>query len=209
MIHGLGVLIYFFWKAVHMRDIQNEWKIFENTVWKTRTARIHSEKRCLDAAAFYQAMNIYYSCIVVALSLLNYASFIDVCTKEKIGMLSLVMSICLMLVILKLNPDHYRELSNKYKTNHIALQNLVYEIANIKPSDNILEYQKRYVDILRLCPNHTEQDYREGVYDSRYNDDLTWQRCKLSYYVNIVIAKICRLFWIVLPIIIMFFVYIV
>lgn len=56
--------------------------------------------------------------------MLNYANFIDVYIKEKLTLLSLIMSVCLMLVILRLNPEHYRELANKYKSNHIALQDL-------------------------------------------------------------------------------------
>lgn len=185
-----------------MQDLDNkeEWRSLENTVWKTRTARIHSEKRCINLATFYQTINLYYTCIVIILSMLNYANFIDVYIKEKLTLLSLIMSVCLMLVILRLNPEHYRELANKYKSNHIALQDLWYEVVDASQTGNILEYQKKYTSILSLCPNHTEQDYREGIYDNRYNDEITWQRCTSAYYINLVRTKILQILWILLPV---------
>lgn len=188
----------------------NEWKKLETTVWKTRTARIHSEKRCLAAASFYRNINLYYSCVVIALSILNYASFIEPYMKEKYGLLSIIMSICLMLAILKLNPEHCKECANLYRNNYIALQNLGYEIANRQKNEtNIFKYEKKYINILNLCPNHTEQDYREGVYDNRYNDEMVWQRNKVLYYIGVMKVKVLHLFWCILPLFLIISVYII
>lgn len=190
-------------------DDDNELKKLENTVWKTRTARIHSEKRCLAAADFYRNINLYYSCIVIALSILNYASFIEPYMKEKYGLLAINMSVCLMLSILKLNPERCKEYANSYRNNHIALQKLGYELAYRRNEINIFEYEKKYTDILNLCPNHTEQDYREGVYDNRYNDEIAWQRIKVSYYIGAIKVKVLHLFWCILPLFLIIIVYVV
>ena len=48
-----------------------KYKDLPDQIWTTRISRVNAEKRLINKEAFFQAINIYYSCVTIIFSILT------------------------------------------------------------------------------------------------------------------------------------------
>jgi len=174
--------------------------VLKNQIWITRISRVNAEKRLLRKEKFIQLMNIYYSCIIIILSIISL-----VYSDNKLSMLSLIMSISLTLSILYLNSQKYADSAASFRDNYVHLQRLEYELNHIEESDiaSMKEIEGKYCDLLNVCNNHITYDYlitlrfsHDDFKNDRWNESL-----KHKFYWEYWWRKIIYLIWFLLPII--------
>lgn len=147
----------------------------KNNIWKTRKARINMAERLNKLAEFIKFLNIYYSCAIIIINLIDISN-----SNYNFEILLLAMSIILTISIIFLDSQQYLERSEKIKNCYIDLQKIYYEI-NIK---NIEEKQEQYFEILRKNENHSEYDYYKVVIKTK---EITLRETIKYYFHNIII----------------------
>lgn len=147
----------------------------KNNIWKTRKARINMAERLNKLAEFIKFLNIYYSCAIIIINLIDISN-----SNYNFEILLLAMSIILTISIIFLDSQQYLERSEKIKNCYIDLQKIYYEI-NIK---NIEEKQEQYFEILRKNENHSEYDYYKVVIKTK---EITLRETIKYYFHNIFI----------------------
>lgn len=48
-----------------------KYKDLSDQIWTTRISRVNAEKRLVNKEAFFQGINIYYSCVTIIFSILG------------------------------------------------------------------------------------------------------------------------------------------
>ena len=94
-------------------------KKLRDTIWTTRISRVNAEQRLLNKEAFVEWLNIYYSFIIICLSivLLQYNS-------KLLSYCNLFISLCLLLSILHLKSYKLKEQALSYRNNYSELYKL-------------------------------------------------------------------------------------
>ncbi len=142
----------------------------KDNIWKTRKARINASERLLSKANFIKFLNVYYSCVLIILSIIDItSSSIDMSVE------SLCLSIILTISLVYLDSQLYLDRANDLKKNYIDLQKLINEI-NDENCDKISE---EYIKLLEKTENHTEYDYYKVLID---NGILELKPIKYIYY---------------------------
>lgn len=95
---------------------------FEQQVWATRVSRVNAEKRLIIKEKYFQAINIYYSCVTIIFSILSLIKHDD-----DLSLMTVFMSISLLIVILYLNSQKYLEHAREYRKNYTEIQKLEFE----------------------------------------------------------------------------------
>ena len=172
-------------------DIEN----FKNQVYTTRKARINSSERLMKKEHFIQGINIYYSCILIAISVygLNNQSYI-------FSLLSIIASISLTLSLLYISAQKYSERAAALKKNYIELQELYYKLENFtEETPELTKYQQQYIELLHNSENHSEMDFLK----TQVSLGKASVKNTLKYYTITVLIFGLKAFVIVAPIIIM------
>lgn len=152
-----------------------KYKDLSDQIWTTRISRVNAEKRLVNKEAFFQGINIYYSCVTIIFSILTLLN-----NNEKLSLMTVFMTISLLIVILYLNGQKYSEQAREYRKNYTELQKLEFELNNIDGDDVdlIKNIYNRYCDLLDSSSNHISFDYYEtvhgsiGEYKSKYIPNL-------------------------------------
>ena len=50
-----------------------KYKDLSDQIWTTRISRVNAEKRLVNKEAFFQGINIYYSCVTIIFSILIWS----------------------------------------------------------------------------------------------------------------------------------------
>ena len=96
-----------------------KYKDLSDQIWTTRISRVNAEKRLVNKEAFFQGINIYYSCVTIIFSILTLLN-----NNEKLSLMTVFMTISLLIVILYLNGQKYSEQAREYRKNYTELQKL-------------------------------------------------------------------------------------
>lgn len=135
----------------------------EHAVAITRHNRINAANRLTGTEDFLQGINIYYSCFSAILAVLSLLS-----SKTEIAVWSTLLSIILAISIVYLNAQKYGSRAQEFKTNYIALHELLFdiqrEIAEYRAEENLAtekmnELQAQYCKLLQTSENHINLDY--------------------------------------------------
>lgn len=94
-----------------------KYKDLSDQIWTTRISRVNAEKRLINKEAFFQGINIYYSCVTIIFSILTLLN-----KNEKLSLMTVFMTISLLIVILYLNGQKYLEHAREYRKNYTELQ---------------------------------------------------------------------------------------
>ncbi len=166
-----------------------------NIIWITRASRINAEKRLNSKSVFIQFINVYYSFFSIAFSIISFV-FHD----ERIGLISIFVSIALLISILFLNQFKYNEIARNYRTNYTELYKLELELHGNVSSDRISEIEKKYCDLLDSSCNHISYDYYLSVKNSKedYKKNL-WKSVRAKYYFEFMWRLIVKIMLIALP----------
>lgn len=161
-----------------------KYKDLSDKIWTTRISRINAEKRLISKEAFFQGINIYYSCVTIIFSILTLLN-----GNEKLSLMTVFMTISLLIVILYLNGQKYLEHAREYRKNYTELQKLEFELKNIDNDDVelIKNICSRYCDLLDSSSNHISFDYYKTVYDSSGEyKNKNWKNVEFRYYYNVI-----------------------
>nr|WP_182427696.1 MULTISPECIES: SLATT domain-containing protein [unclassified Clostridium] len=176
-----------------------KYKDLSDQIWATRVSRVNAEKRLISKEAFFQGINIYYSCVTIIFSILTLLN-----NNEKLSLMTVFMTISLLVVILYLNGQKYLDHAREYRKNYTELQKLEFELRNIdSDNDELLKnIYNRYCDLLDSSSNHISFDYYKTVYDSsgEYRNKR-WKNIKCKYYYNVIWRLLLEACVIVLPIV--------
>lgn len=141
-------------------ECKNELDKFVDNVWKTRKARINASERLIYVSKFVRILNVYYSCFLIVLSLVDIKS-----DKIDLTILSLGLSIILSLSLFFIDSQQFMERANSLKNNYIEMQRILLHISD----KNLKEMKDKYLDLLSQCENHTNADYYKALFQSKCN----------------------------------------
>lgn len=127
----------------------------DRNIWITRKCRIIASERLLRSARFVEFLNVYYSIIVITLSLLSLLEH-----NDQFSLASIVLSIALTISIVYANTTGLRDRSTALKQNYIDLQILLDQLSYIKAeeTDKVLAISNKYAELLKLSENHLSID---------------------------------------------------
>lgn len=177
----------------------NKYKELPDQIWATRISRVNAEKRLIKKEAFFQGINIYYSCLTIIFSILALINKDDI-----LSLMTVFMTISLLIVILYLNGQNYLVHAREYRKNYTELQKLEFDLKSID-EDDIGEIKKiylKYCDLLDSSSNHISFDYYETVHGSTdaFRENR-WKHVWIKYYWNVFWRVILKLCIIVLPVV--------
>ena len=171
--------------------MEDELKSLKDNIWKTRKARINAAERLNKNALFIKFLNIYYSCAMIIINLIDITN-----QNYNLEILLLSMSIVLTISIISFDSQQYCERAERLKNCYISLQKLYYEI-NV---ENINEKREEYFELLGKTENHSEYDY----YKVEINTEKISLNKFLSYYFHTLIIFLIKILVIMLPIIFLY-----
>jgi len=130
-------------------------------IWITRKSRIEASERLINKHNLYQLLIVYYSIVVVSLSIWDIHSTQPV---SKSSLALLIASIILSLISMFVTSRNYQERYFNLKNCYIELYELYWELKKMKREDDYnsnLFYQvnQRYNCLLNYVENHTKYDY--------------------------------------------------
>lgn len=177
-------------------------KSIKDQIWATRVSRVNAEMRLKSKESFIQAINIYYSC---------FAVFLSICLLIKqdfvYSLLTLTMTIVLMISILYFKSLKYAERALDYRTNYTELQKLEFKLSHIEiTAEQIHFIEEAYCKLLAESENHIEFDYLKTVAKSKedFKKDR-WSKQKANlYWWNLIWRLIIKTLCIILPILLLF-----
>lgn len=153
----------------------------------------------INKESFFQAINIYYSCLTIIFSILALVN-----KDEKLSLMTVFMTISLLVVILYLNWQRYLEHAREYRKNYTELQKLEFVLKSICDDDvePIKKIYTKYCDLLESSSNHISFDYHETVHGSsgEYRENR-WKNVRVIYYWNVCWRLLLKAGVIILPIV--------
>ena len=177
-------------------------KTLANQIWTTRVSRVNAEKRLINKESFFQAINIYYSCLTIIFSILTLLNGNEKNGDEKLSLLTVLMSISLLIVILYLNGQKYFEHAREYRINYTELQRLEFDLEHVDENDqeSIRKIYMKYCDLLDSSSNHISYDYYATVHGSsgEYHEKRWHSVCR-KYYWNVFWRFLLKSCIIILP----------
>lgn len=174
-----------------MENKENYLENFKDNIWKTRKSRINLAERLNKTAFFIKCLNIYYSCAIIVLNLIDIST-----NKYDFSIILLATSIILTISITFLDSQQYSQRSENIKKCYINLQKIYFEITEKNFADKRSEYYK----ILSETENHSIYDYYKVLID--IGEASLYQ--SLKYYFHILLLFILKCSSLLIPI---FFVY--
>lgn len=166
-------------------------------IWTTRTSRINAEKRLKSTASFVEAINIYYSCFTVLLSIILLSE-----QSYTLSLLTLSMTIILTISILFFKSLQYSERARNYRKNYTELQKLEFQLSHISTEKELEDIEQQYCVLLDDAENHIPFDYYKTVAESRGDYKTNRWTCdiKFKYYRGLIWRYILKFVIILLPI---------
>lgn len=157
-------------------------------IWITRKCRINASERLLCTAKYVEFINVYYSIVVIAISVLSLSL-----QESWLSIAGLIGSIALTISIVYVNATGLRERSMALKLNYISLQMLLDRLTLLADDDvpGVLEIDAEYTELLKTSENHLTID----MYQLRFNakdDDLKLKRNESVFWVA---YRIWSLIW--------------
>lgn len=139
----------------------NQLKEFSRKLWITRKCRIEASERVKKDNDLFQRLLVYYSIILVALSILDMQSKLN---TSKSSLLILISSVALSLFSMFVVSRNYNERYINLKNCYIELDKLYMILKEMENSNNIDSEKLEtmvdcYNNILKCVENHNEYDF--------------------------------------------------
>lgn len=183
-------------------DKKEEIKRLKNQIWTTRVSRVNAEKRLKAKESFIQAMNIYYSCYMVFLSI-----YLLVRQNFVFSLLSVVMTIVLMISLLYFKSLRYTEQALAYRMTYTELQRLEFQLDHITELADTSAIEQTYCNLLQQGENHIQFDYYATIAQSNgeYRNKHWSRSVRTKYYWGIFWRFVVKLVLVLLPILLIVF----
>lgn len=122
----------------------DKYESLPDQIWTTRVSRVNAEKRLINKESFFQAINVYYSCLTIIFSILALVN-----KDEKLSLLTVFMTISLLTVILYLNGQRYIDRAREYRKNYTELQKLEFDLRSVNDDvEMIKKIYTKYCDLI-------------------------------------------------------------
>lgn len=185
------------------KDKKEEIRRLQDQIWITRISRVNAEARLKSKESFIQAMNIYYSC---------YTVFLSICLLIKqnsaFSLLSVIMTIVLMVSLLYFKSLRYTEQALAYRKTYTELQRLEFRLNHITELTDTSDIEQAYCDLMCQDENHISYDYYMALAHSsgEYRKEHWKGIVKVKYYWGRTLRFGVKLFLVLLPILLIVFV---
>lgn len=125
-------------------------------IWKTRKARINTSERLYGQERHMQYFNIYYTCVIVALSIYSLAK-----PSYALSIATVMSSVILTILSVYLNSQRFSQRAGELKVNYIEMHKLSLKLEHLSNSDTeqLCEIEDKYCELLHQCENQREIDY--------------------------------------------------
>lgn len=175
-----------------------------NQIWCTRISRINAEKRLINKENFIQAMNIYYSCFTVIVSIVTLKY-----SNDAINILNVCMTISLMISLLYFKSMKYSDCAINFRKNYTELHRLEMRLKHITDISQLQEIEEKYCSLLNSSENHITHDYLTTIRNSKASfKQSRWTiESELKYWVGVIWRIFVKLLCILLPLLIIAFLY--
>ena len=182
--------------------------ILKNQIWTTRTSRVNAEKRIMEKEHFTENINIYYSCLLVIYSIIPF-----VCSKIRLGFVTLFLTVLLTISIVYIKGLKYKERARDYRKNYTELQKLEFRLSHIKTDEELCksEIENEYCKLLDSTENHISFDYYKTVMESsgEYKKNRLTTGLKRKYILGVTWRFTIKLLIVILPIVLALFSFLV
>lgn len=142
--------------------------IIENRIWKTKRARIQTEKRLEKLETRNNILNVWYSIFLVILSSISYTKPLD--TDIDLDFFILVGAIISLVFSIYCSIPRYKERSYEMRICYTELSKLEIELkkSNIEEKE-ILTINEKYQELLKEYENHSTMDYLKILEYKNFN----------------------------------------
>lgn len=142
-------------------------------IWITRKIRIFSERRLERLHLITKVIMIYYSFILVCLSILNLKK-----SNKTYEEIIVITSLAILITSIFLSSQRFKERALYFKNCYLQLDQLYHKICqaeknNLITEDKLEQYLTEYREILETGENHSSYDFMCLRYSIRKNTKTT------------------------------------
>lgn len=161
-----------------------------NNIWFTRKARIRASERLLRNDFHAQCILIYYSSLVVCVSILDLG--FDNLFNGKAGVILCALSVAVLVLSSFITSINFKGRGLAFKDNYISLHALYEKSKNANNSQLTPTQTDEYFELLKNCENHL---YLDDLYARViYCNNKTSRKASCKEVINIYIYIIKRKF---------------
>lgn len=145
--------------------------MLSDKVWVTRKTRIHTEERLLAYSNISQVLMIWYSLVLVYLSILNLQT-----NDLRLNQLSAFASIVVLVLSVQITAQKFTERSIAMRNCYIKLDELYSKVKRAEQADDremLQHLESEYTGLLINIENHSEYDYLCLRYSLRGDPNTT------------------------------------
>lgn len=168
----------------------------EQNIWITRKCRINASERLLKTAEFIERLNVWYSIVVIILSLISVVT-----QDDQLSLISLICSIALTVSLFYANAKGFRDRSLALKQNYIELQLLLDELMCTSDTDVITNISRKYADLLKNSENHLQADMDRLRAGSKDEPLAMSRRERARWFLSCVYTIVKRAFFFIWPVV--------
>ena len=180
-----------------MEILKDEFISLKNRIWKSYKSRINCAERLKNKNEFVAFLSIYYSAILSAVSILDYAN-----KSEKMEVFTIVMSVMVTILFLYFEGRNYKERYIKMKENYNDLNLLYYKVESLiklneMSKENFDLLTEKYIELLNSVENHLEKDFLKY---SIHDKEVALNCGKvIKYYFDITIIWLFKVIMVIIP----------
>lgn len=165
----------------------------KNKIWITRKTRIFAERRMQRLDLISKVILIYYSFILVCLSIINFKN-----ASAAIEEIIIISSFAILITSIFLSSQRFKERAIYFKNCYIQLDELYLKICHAEENnplkaEELEQFRSEYLKILDSVENHSSYDFICLRYSLRKNKKTTLEPFKISDYVSFWSFKALRL----------------
>lgn len=127
-------------------------------IWKTKKARMNAEERLLKINNTLQWLMLCYTLLITFLSVFSLIQSIDWLNYSIV-----ISSIAITVLSIFINSQNYVQRAYEMRLNYTKLGEIEYELTVIEKtllsSQTLIDFNKKYQELLREVENHKEEDY--------------------------------------------------
>ncbi len=175
--------------------------MLSDKIWITRKSRIYTEQRLLQKNLISQILIIFYSSLLVFLTIWNLKYPYD-----HVNILLVIGSIAVLIASITVSSQKYLERSLAMRNCYIKLDELYSKVVRAEESNNselIQQLESEYTANILNVENHSDYDYLCLRLSLRNNNKTTLPAFRISDYFQYIIQKGWRVllvfFYFVLP----------
>lgn len=140
-------------------------KSLADKIWITRKCRINLSERLKKNNLFSQSLIIWYSFLLIALTIIDKSYPI----VEDSYPLTLILSIAILILSIFVMAMNFSERAIKAQILYTQLDCL-YQVVENSAEDKEEALYKQYIDLIALTENHNDHDYLKTQYDLKDMD---------------------------------------